>query len=239
MNKPYVICHMLQSIDGKISGHFFDQSATIELAKIYKKMSETFQADAILYGSITLKEIYTSHVQINLNQYQNQNISKTEDYIVNDSHKKWMIAMDPQGTLNWDLNVLKEERLKDKNIIEVVCENVSSSYLAHLQTMGISYIFGGKDYIDLKQVLAKLKHQFNIQKIVLQGGGIVNESFLMNDLIDEISLIISPVVDGNSQVPTAFESNHLFHSLIQPHTFTISKVKVLSHSGLWIDYIKN
>lgn len=33
MNRPYVICHMLQSIDGKIAGGFFREKETTKLAK--------------------------------------------------------------------------------------------------------------------------------------------------------------------------------------------------------------
>lgn len=35
MNRPYVICHMLQSIDGKIASGFFREKETTKLAKIY------------------------------------------------------------------------------------------------------------------------------------------------------------------------------------------------------------
>lgn len=32
MNRPYIICHMLQSIDGRISGQFF----TMKIHKTYQ-----------------------------------------------------------------------------------------------------------------------------------------------------------------------------------------------------------
>ena len=42
MNRPYVICHMLQSIDGKIAGGFFREKQTLELAKIYSDISKDY-----------------------------------------------------------------------------------------------------------------------------------------------------------------------------------------------------
>ena len=59
MNRPYIICHMLQSIDGRISGQFFHDENTQNLSSIYKEMSNQFTADGIIYGSVTAKEIFT------------------------------------------------------------------------------------------------------------------------------------------------------------------------------------
>ena len=47
MNRPYIICHMLQSIDGRISGQFFHDENTQNLSSIYKEMSNQFTADGI------------------------------------------------------------------------------------------------------------------------------------------------------------------------------------------------
>ena len=44
MNRPYVICHMLQSIDGKIAGGFFREKETTKLAKIYSCLLYTSDA---------------------------------------------------------------------------------------------------------------------------------------------------------------------------------------------------
>ena len=49
MNRPYVICHMLQSIDGKIAGGFFREKETTKLAKIYSEISTNYDGDAIIY----------------------------------------------------------------------------------------------------------------------------------------------------------------------------------------------
>ncbi len=58
MPKPYVICHMLQSIDGRIDGSFFGVPTTAELSVYYqKKVSPTRQtqcsmAEQRLSGSL-------------------------------------------------------------------------------------------------------------------------------------------------------------------------------------------
>ena len=58
MNRPYVICHMLQSIDGKIAGGFFREKETTKLAKIYSEISTNYDGDAIIYGKTTALELF-------------------------------------------------------------------------------------------------------------------------------------------------------------------------------------
>ena len=76
MNRPYIICHMLQSIDGRISGQFFHDENTQNLSSIYKEMSNQFNADGIIYGSVTAKEIFTYGNPKQIYTDSKQNIEK-------------------------------------------------------------------------------------------------------------------------------------------------------------------
>lgn len=57
----------------------------------------------------------------------------------------------------------------------------------------------------LGKVLAKLRKKFGIRKLLLEGGGKINGSFLAADLIDELSVLIAPVADGSVGTPTLFD----------------------------------
>ena len=46
---------------------------------------------------------------------------------------------------------------------------------------------------------------FNIERIVLEGGGIVNGQFLKHSLIDEFSLMIYPGIDGLAGIHSIVE----------------------------------
>ena len=69
--------------------------------------------------------------------------------------------------INWSKKLLENPRLTKKNVIVVLLEKVSHSYLLHLQKLGISYMIGGKNSIDIKNVLNKLYDKCNIQKLLL------------------------------------------------------------------------
>jgi 5-amino-6-(5-phosphoribosylamino)uracil reductase len=47
--------------------------------------------------------------------------------------------------------------------------------------------------------------QFGLKTLLLEGGGVINGTFLKAGLIDEISLLIYPGIDGLSGVPSIFE----------------------------------
>lgn len=232
---PYVICHMLQSIDGRIAGQMFQSSATLALSQVYQDIGKEYNADAIIYGKTTAEEIFTHNRKLDLSCFSNQQVEKV-DFINMNENMEWVVVIDAQGTLAWSKTTLKHKRLQNKNVIMVLSEKVCQEYLLHLRTLGISYIFAGKSTLSMRKAVEKLGKQFHIKKVLLQGGGIINESFACENLIDELSLVISPVIGGERNVSTSFDSSHFVKlKLIQ---FQLVKTEIINHSGLWLNYIK-
>lgn len=56
MERPYVICHILSSLDGKITGPFMGTEAVGALGAEYGKYRTKMNADAWLYRTTTTKE---------------------------------------------------------------------------------------------------------------------------------------------------------------------------------------
>ena len=231
MNRPYVICHMLQSIDGKIAGGFFREKQTLELAKIYSDISKDYNGDAIIYGTTTAQEMFSSSKTAPV---LNQNPIQKIDYIYKDDKNKWIVVIDPQGQISFDQFVYQNPRLKDKNLIVILTENISNQYLETLKSLNISYLFTGKEEIDLKLALEKLYDLFSIKKLLLQGGGITNTYFIKEDLIDELSLVVSPVVSGEEKQPNIFKDCHEYIG----QTFDLKQSDLLMKSGFYLKYVR-
>ena len=231
MNRPYVICHMLQSIDGKIAGGFFREKRTLELAKIYSDISKDYNGDAIIYGTTTAQEMFSSSKTAPV---LNQNPIQKIDYIYKNDKNKWIVVIDPQGQITFDQSVYQNTRLKDKNLIVILTENISSQYLETLKSLNISYLFTGKEEIDLRLALEKLYDLFSIKKLLLQGGGITNTYFIKEDLIDELSLVVSPVVSGEEKQPNIFKDCHEYIG----QTFDLKQSDLLMKSGLYLKYVR-
>ena len=231
MNRPYVICHMLQSIDGKIAGGFFREKQTLELAKIYSDISKDYNGDAIIYGTTTAQEMFSSSKTAPV---LNQNPIQKIDYIYKNDKNKCIVVIDPQGQITFDQSVYQNTRLKDKNLIVILTENISSQYLETLKSLNISYLFTGKEEIDLKLALEKLYDLFSIKKLLLQGGGITNTYFIKEDLIDELSLVVSPVVSGEEKQPNIFKDCHEYIG----QTFDLKQSDLLMKSGFYLKYVR-
>ena len=231
MNRPYVICHMLQSIDGKIAGGFFREKQTLELAKIYSDISKDYNGDAIIYGTTTAQEMFSSSKTAPV---LNQNPIQKIDYIYKNDKNKWIVVIDPQGQISFDQSVYQNTRLKDKNLIVILTENISSQYLETLKSLNITYLFTGKDEIDLRLALEKLYDLFSIKKLLLQGGGITNTYFIKEDLIDELSLVVSPILSGEEKQPNIFKDCHEYIG----QTFDLKQSDLLMKSGLYLKYVR-
>lgn len=56
MDRPYIICHILCALDGKIAGPFMVTTANENAGREYGRIREAYQAQAWLYGTTTTKE---------------------------------------------------------------------------------------------------------------------------------------------------------------------------------------
>lgn len=74
------------------------------------------------------------------------------------------------------------------------------------QSKGVSYIFGGRRDVNLGRVLEKLRSSFGIERLLLEGGGKINGAFLAANLIDELSVLVTPIADGGIGAPSLFDS---------------------------------
>ena len=71
---------------------------------------------------------------------------------------------------------------------------------------GVSCIFAGATHLDFGLALKILNAELGVERLLLEGRGHVTGSFLRVGLVDEVSLIIWPAVDGAAGAPSVFNS---------------------------------
>jgi riboflavin biosynthesis pyrimidine reductase len=194
--KPYVICHMMTSLDGRIATSRWNLSA--EGRAEYEATAAIYQANAWMCGRITMSGYAQGTGPAPVSDAP---ATPKTDYIAPHAETSYAIALDPSGKLYW-----ARSDITGDHIITVLTEQVSSDYLAHLQAHRISYLFGGRDSVDLARVLDKLATVFQIETLLLEGGGKINGSMLRAGLIDELSILVAPVADGSSGAPALFDT---------------------------------
>lgn len=197
MDRPYVVCHMLSSLDGKISGTFMENPASEAAGIVYGKLRETFRCHATLYGTTTMAESfacgYVDEPPQALRQY-----AKT-DYKAQSDVRNYIVSVDPAGRLAWKEKYIEKKGRPKAHVIEVLLESVTPDYLAYLRSMDISYIFAGVNRLDCAMMLHKLRTVFGIERLMVAGGGIMNGSLFHCGVIDELSIVLSPVIEGKTK----------------------------------------
>jgi riboflavin biosynthesis pyrimidine reductase len=226
---------MLTSLDGKIIGDYLKEARAVYFTDLYEKIHELHGCKAWMCGRITLEEHFTFRHQLDLKHENIPPIPRT-DYVAIKEAKSYAVAVDPSGKLGWTKNYITDDYGLGDHIIEVLTEQVSDAYLVHLQKIGISYIFGGKERLNFTVVVEKLKKLFSIDKLMLEGGGYLNGSLLNDGLIDELSLILVPIADGASNSVTLFETSS-FLTNQHPVNFFLKDVEKLDDGGLWLKYV--
>ena len=114
MNRPYVICHMLQSIDGKIAGGFFREKETTKLAKIYKW--NFYKLWWWCYHLLEKQQRFELFSLTHLNKSSNITYNLT-DHVYQKENKKWLVVIDLKGEIAWDSSIYKIEDYKMKILL--------------------------------------------------------------------------------------------------------------------------
>jgi len=186
--KPYVICHMCTTIDGRIlSSRWADLPASVSSGKLFETTAASFGIGAWLVGTTTMKEFADGNFKL---KAAKEHIERV-DHLANPKAKSFAIGADAKGVLRY-----KRNEVDGDHVVLLVSDQVSNDYLAHLRSAGVSYLFCGRDHVDVRIALHKIADVLGIRKLMLEGGGTFNGAVLKAGLIDEISQVIVPVIDG-------------------------------------------
>ncbi len=221
--RPYVICHMTPSIDGRIVTTNWDVPRVVYSE--YERTAGTLNADAWIIGRISM-EPYAGKTRVPRGGAKEP--IPRRDFIARRDAESYAIALDPSGKLTWT-----SSSIDDEHVITVLTEQVSDDYLAFLQSKGVSYLFGGKKELNLGRVLQKLRKEFGIRKLLLEGGGIINGSFLAADLIDELSILVAPVADGGIGTPALFDVKK---GRTRSRALKLTSMEKLKGGVVWLRY---
>lgn len=212
MNRPYIICHMVTSIDGKVTGDFLFQPECAEATEIYYRINRERKADGFICGRVTMEQSFTGGYYPELTKYKpvHHDMGTKMDFIVDDLSGFYAVAFDTHGKLGWKSNKIidpdGDPGYDGAQIIEVLSENVDERYLGYLEEMEIPYIFAGENCIDVELALFKLKNIIGCDTLLLEGGSIINGAFERAEMIDEISLVVAPTVADKDSKPLFTDS---------------------------------
>ena len=76
-----------------------------------------------------------------------------------------------------------------------------------------------------------------MKRLILEGGGVSNGAFLRAGLVDEISLILCPAIDGAKGAPSIFDSAEEIPGGSTPvRSMTLESHQLLEGGAIWLRY---
>lgn len=141
-------------------------------------------------------------------------------------------AIDAGGKVAWG-----RSEIGGDPIVVILTEQVSDAHLAGLRADGVGYVFAGTDALDLHAAMAVLRRELGVERLMLEGGGTTNGAFLRAGLIDEISLLLVPAIDGADGSPATFDGARDAPRVPPPVAgLSLKSHEVMRDGILWLRY---
>ena len=221
--KPHIICHMVSSVDGKIDGSAL---SSVMAAGEYEATGAKLKGDAWICGRTTMQQHFAEKKTF---LPASRKAAGPRPVFVARRAKSYAISVDTQGKLLW-----ADGDLDGDHLICVVSQQAPADYLDMLRGKGISYIVSGRSSIDLRKAVDQLGQHFGIRTLLLEGGGHINGAFLQAGLVDEISLLMVPGIDGRREIPAIFDGlSPLRKKAVR---LRLKSVEYRRRDALWLRY---
>src|SRR5688500_6554882 len=198
--RPRIICHMGTSVDGRIVVDGWPESVSASMRREYELLHGSYEADGWICGRVTM-EPFAGRVRSDAEvAREHARGAAREDFRAAGDFDSFAFAIDSSGRLAWETNDIDGD-----HVVAILSARVSDEYLAFLRQRGVSYLLAGARDVDLPLALGKIGDRFGVKTLMLEGGGRINGGMLAAGLIDEVSVLVAPVVDGRAGTPALFD----------------------------------
>ena len=202
-SRPYVILSAAITLDGKlgVKNKRTKLSSKNDKIRVHKLRSEV---DAIIIGKNT----------VNLdNPLLTVRYTKGKNPI--------RIILDSLGTIKSSSKII--QTCNKVPTIIAVSESISEKNLRRLEKFSVELVKCGKNSVDIPKLLRILLKK-GIKKILLEGGGTVNWSFVKKNIIDEAIVTLAPYIIGGKNTISLVEGIG-FKNLDKSTKLTLKKIQ--------------
>lgn len=158
-------------------------------------------------------------------------LSHPKPYIASHTSDRLFAVIDPDADILYESSTVRGDC-----IVAILPETAPADYLDYLQKKDISYLFAGAKGDDLRTAMQTLAEVFGVESLSLQGGGIINGAFLHAGLIDELSLVVYPGIDGSAASPSVFEYIGKEHLPARGQSLELLSAETVQDGIVWLRY---
>ncbi len=185
---------MMESVDGRIDCAMTEK---IDSSDSYYEALDSLGCPTLLMGKVTLQMHYVGYQPFTCNDQAPIGRKAAHKAV---SAEGYTIAMDTRGTLDW-----RGCECDGRPLLVITSEDCPKEYLDAMAAKGISWIAAGSGRIDLKAAMEVLGSEFGVKRVAIVGGGHINGAFLQAGLIDEVSVMIGPGIDGRKGMTAVYD----------------------------------
>lgn len=226
MARTFNTLFLLTSLDGKIStGDIDSRDIDKDLPKI-KGVREGLSQYYEIERTTDLHSLNTGRVMVKVGMnIRNKKIVKTPASFI-------IIDNKPHLTLVGIQNMLKKGKC-----LYVVTTNKAHPAFRLKGEKRIRIIYYAKQ-VNFKHLFSKLRKEFGVRRITLQSGGTLNAILLRGGLIDEVSIVVAPILIGGQHTSSLIDGKSLRSEkdLRMIKALRLKKAKILKNSYLHLRY---
>ncbi len=191
MERPEVIVNVASSLDGVISSNegALILSTKEDWIRVHKLRNSV---DAILVG---------------INTVEKDDSQLTVRYITPKSPHPFRVILDSTCKIPLSSKILT--KLDTYPTLIVTSENSSKEKISKIEKLGAKVLKVSKEqttgYLDLSEILQKLKQQFGVNKILVEGGSKIITQFLKLKLVDTMHIFYATLFAGTKSAKHLYE----------------------------------
>lgn len=251
MKRPKVVLYVDASVDGRITlgsnSTMFDVFKQPELYEMLstreewesftKAVFDIYKPDLFLEGSNMLVAENAELAELPI--FDGDIEKLYQDYLPDDilkrpGRKTWTSVVDGRGRFRNGYTAECDD--PETYMVHLTTETAPSEYLAFLRQCNIPYIIEGHTKVDLPRMLEKVKNKLNVNTIATSSGGQLSGALIRSSLLDEINILLSPIVIGGYSIPTLFASPEPQWPTVKPNRLQLMEVKHFMNDKLWLRY---
>jgi len=158
---------------------------------LHYQIASMYEADANLIGSNTIRtgiEIYGGEIP----PENEADLAKPNRNVA----LPYWVVVDTKGITQGLLHTCRSFEFC-KDVIVLISQQTNEDYIKYLKERDYDYLVSGNEHIDYEEAFSTLSTQYGINTILIDSGPTLNGILLSKGLIDEISLLVSPILVGS------------------------------------------